>query len=118
MLIEERQSSPSYVFVLNRSGLFSLSGPCAPVSVAVRTGCAIDSAVVGWDPSQGAISYYVYAVSTKGNVSCQSTTPTCVLTNLTCGSTYSAYVVAVGNSCSSVPSQVMALNTGNIRSTL
>ncbi|XP_036412774.1 mucin-5AC-like [Colossoma macropomum] len=87
------------------------TAPCVPVNISVITGCANSSAVVVWDRSQGAISYYVYAVSSNGNISCQSTSPTCVLTNLTCGSTYSVRVVAVGNNCSSVPSQPVVISS-------
>ncbi|KAL7851296.1 hypothetical protein AOLI_G00216520 [Acnodon oligacanthus] len=87
------------------------TAPCVPVNISVITVCANSSAVVVWDRSQGAISYYVYAVSSNGNVSCQSTSPTCVLTNLTCGSTYYVRVVSVGNNCSSVPSQPMVFSS-------
>uniref|UniRef100_A0A3B4CMI2 Fibronectin type-III domain-containing protein n=1 Tax=Pygocentrus nattereri TaxID=42514 RepID=A0A3B4CMI2_PYGNA len=87
------------------------SVPCVPVNISVITVCVNSSAVVVWDRSQGAISYYVNAVSSNGNVSCQSTSPTCTLTNLTCGSTYYVHVVAVGNNCSSMPSQPMVISS-------
>ncbi|KAI4885449.1 hypothetical protein NFI96_001413 [Prochilodus magdalenae] len=80
------------------------TAPCPPVNIFLTPGCANNSAVVVWDHSQGAISYNAYAVSSNGNISCQSTLPTCILTNLTCGSNYSVHVVAMGNNCSSAPS--------------
>ncbi|XP_072525550.1 uncharacterized protein [Salminus brasiliensis] len=87
------------------------TGPCVPVNVSVVSECANNSAVVVWDHSSGATSYHVSGKGNNGNVSCQSTTPTCVLTNLICGSTYSVQVVAEGNSCSSVPSVPVALSS-------
>ncbi|XP_066512710.1 fibronectin type III domain-containing protein 7-like [Hoplias malabaricus] len=87
------------------------TAPCVPVNISVTSVCANNSAVVVWNQSQGAISYYVYAVSSNGNVSCQSTSPSCILTHLTCGSTYSARVVAMGNSCSSAPSPPVVISS-------
>uniref|UniRef100_A0A3B1JGU4 Fibronectin type-III domain-containing protein n=1 Tax=Astyanax mexicanus TaxID=7994 RepID=A0A3B1JGU4_ASTMX len=87
------------------------TGPCAPVNVSVLSYCANNSAVVVWDQSTGATSYHVYANSSNSYASCQSTTPTCTLTNLTCGSSYSVQVVAEG-SCTSAPSLPVVLNTG------
>ncbi|XP_049332490.1 G surface protein, allelic form 156-like isoform X9 [Astyanax mexicanus] len=87
------------------------TGPCAPVNVSVLSYCANNSAVVVWDQSTGATSYHVYANSSNSHASCQSTTPTCTLTNLTCGSSYSVQVVAEG-SCTSAPSLPVVLNTG------
>uniref|UniRef100_A0A3B3CRU6 Fibronectin type-III domain-containing protein n=1 Tax=Oryzias melastigma TaxID=30732 RepID=A0A3B3CRU6_ORYME len=59
--------------------------------------CSNSSSLVSWTPMSEATGYTVKAKSTKGHlVSCNSTTPSCTLTNLTCSETYVATVTAHG----------------------
>lgn len=74
--------------------------------------CGSNTAVVSWSASRGALQYSVMAQTVYGNISCQSSNLNCTLYNLTCGSKYTVQVVAVGDSCSSVPSQAQLLNSG------
>ncbi|KAL7397583.1 hypothetical protein ABVT39_024505 [Epinephelus coioides] len=81
------------------------SVPCVPADVDVKIDCSENQAVVSWGASEGALSYNVSAQSTRGAMSsCESTETMCILTNLTCGQTYSVQVVAEDDICSSLPS--------------
>ena len=78
--------------------------------------CANKQAVVSWSASQGATWYSASARSSKGNSTCQSSSPTCTLANITCGANYSVQVVAGdNNNCSSSPSQAATFNSGERR---
>ncbi|XP_030607408.1 fibronectin type III domain-containing protein 7-like [Archocentrus centrarchus] len=81
--------------------------PCVPTNVSVVMDCANNTAVVSWSPSQGAVEYSVMAHSAHCNDSCQTSGLSCSLSNLTCGSRYTVQVVAMDDSCSSVPSQAL-----------
>ncbi|XP_028988094.1 mucin-4-like [Betta splendens] len=85
--------------------------PCVPMNVTVTMDCASDTAVVSWSPSRGAVQYLVTAHSLYDSVSCQTSGLYCTLYNLTCGSGYAAQVVAVGDTCSSVPSTSVTFNS-------
>lgn len=86
--------------------------PCVPTNVSAVMNCASNTAVVSWSASRGALQYSVMAHSFYSNISCQSSHLNCTLYNLTCSSQYTVQVVAVGDSCSSVPSQAQLLNSG------
>ncbi|CAJ1061142.1 uncharacterized protein LOC117806306 [Xyrichtys novacula] len=84
------------------------SGPCVPTDVEIKVNCSANEAEVSWSASEGAVSYRVSAKSRQGDVSiCESPTPIGILTNLTCGQTYSVQVVAEDEICSSLPSQAL-----------
>ncbi|XP_071348392.1 LOW QUALITY PROTEIN: pneumococcal serine-rich repeat protein-like [Trachinotus anak] len=87
------------------------SVPCAPTDVSVVMDCANNTAVVSWSASRGALQYSVTARSSHSNVSCHTSDLNCSLDNLTCGSRYSVQVVAIDDSCSSVPTQAWILNS-------
>ncbi|KAM7379233.1 hypothetical protein PAMP_004798 [Pampus punctatissimus] len=87
------------------------SVPCVPTSVSVELDCANNTAVVTWSASQGAVLYSVTAYSSHSNTSCQTSDLTCRLYNLTCGSRYTVYVVAIDDTCSSIPSQALVFNS-------
>uniref|UniRef100_A0AAY4CH64 Fibronectin type-III domain-containing protein n=2 Tax=Denticeps clupeoides TaxID=299321 RepID=A0AAY4CH64_9TELE len=80
------------------------SVPCVPMNVSVVMDCGQNKAVVSWSPSQGTLSYRAFTRSSTFS-SCESSSPTCTLQNLTCGAAYSVQVVAMGDSCTSLPSQ-------------
>lgn len=77
------------------------------------TDCSNNTALVSWSPSLGAVRYMVTAQSQQNNVSCRTSDLTCNLDNLACGSSYTIQVVAMDDSCSSVPSQVQVFDTGD-----
>uniref|UniRef100_A0A3B4UWS1 Fibronectin type-III domain-containing protein n=1 Tax=Seriola dumerili TaxID=41447 RepID=A0A3B4UWS1_SERDU len=87
------------------------SVPCAPTNVSVVMDCANNTAVVSWSASRGALQYSVTARSSHGNVSCETFDLNCSLDNLTCGSRYTVEVVAMDDSCSSIPSEALILNS-------
>lgn len=80
--------------------------------------CANNTAVVSWAASQGAVKYSVMAHSAHvNNDSCQTSGLSCNLNNLTCGSLYTVQVVAMGDSCSSVPSWPLKFNSSKKNNT-
>lgn len=86
--------------------------PCVPMNVSVVMGCASSTAVVSWSPSLGALLYSVTAHSHYSNVSCQTSDLNCTLYNLTCGNEYTVQVAAIGDNCSSFPSEALMFNSG------
>lgn len=91
--------------------------PCVPTNVSVVNDCHNNSAVVSWSASRGAVQYLVTANSSYGNVSWQTSDLSHSLDNLTCGICYTVQVVAMDDSCSSVPSQAVMFNSGKRRRT-
>ncbi|KAL1022755.1 hypothetical protein UPYG_G00031900 [Umbra pygmaea] len=88
------------------------SVPCPPQAVVSQLNCSDNSAQVHWKTSSGANLYTVQALSNKGNVShCQSSTNTCILSALNCGSTYSISVTAVSNMCNTSMTAIVPMNT-------
>ncbi|XP_036072425.1 uncharacterized protein LOC112147737 [Oryzias melastigma] len=80
------------------------TAPCPPAIQSSTVFCSNSSSLVSWTPMSEATGYTVKAKSTKGHlVSCNSTTPSCTLTNLTCSETYVATVTAHGYKCDSPP---------------
>ncbi|KAM9719839.1 uncharacterized protein fndc7rs1 [Menidia menidia] len=88
------------------------SAPCVPTNVSVAVECANNSAVVSWPASRGAVQYSVTALSSHGNASCETSDLSCGLSSLACGSSYTVQVVAIDESCSSVPSRALVFNSG------
>ncbi len=77
--------------------------------------CATAEAHVSWNASIGAMSYIAYAWDRAFNfMSCESSGPVthCTLNNLICGENYTIQVIAVGDECSSLPSQGEHFRTG------
>ncbi|XP_054624499.1 uncharacterized protein LOC129177418 [Dunckerocampus dactyliophorus] len=70
-------------------------------------------------PMADAIGYIVNATSASGHsVSCSSDTPTCALTDLACGETYTATVMAQGMQCDSPPGPSANITTAPCPPTL
>lgn len=75
--------------------------------------CEIKTAVVSWWPSDGALSYIAMATTNSGhNVTCETNTTSCDLTELLCGQSYSVSVKAIGKTCSSIAKMTGQLVTG------
>lgn len=68
--------------------------------------CSSKSATVTWQPAAGALRYLVDASSTDGlyNSSCNSTSLSCNLERLVCGTSYNVCVAALDDTCRSVRS--------------
>lgn len=94
-----------------------LAVPCVPTNVSVVMHCANNTALVSWSASRGAVQYSVTARSSHSNTSCQTSDLSCRLKNLTCGSSYTVQVAAMDDNCSSIPSQVVAFNSGETYTT-
>ncbi|XP_066528003.1 fibronectin-like [Hoplias malabaricus] len=85
--------------------------PCVPVPHA-GLNCASGAVTVSWQPSGGATFYTAVAQSYVGFAStCNSSSTSCVFSNLLCGRTYSFTVSASDSVCSSAYSHSIALNT-------
>lgn len=79
--------------------------------------CQIDTALVEWYLSDGALYYIATAITASGhNVSCQTNSTYCDLEGLRCGQSYSVSVKAVGPTCSSIGRMTGKLVTGEERS--
>ncbi|XP_073671225.1 uncharacterized protein [Paramisgurnus dabryanus] len=95
-----------------RSGVYLLNtAPCAPESVVSQLlDCQTGAVRISWQSSNGSLSYCAKAVSTAGNLTCNSTSTSCVIPAISCGQTYNITVAAQGNSCTtkSVTSQITA----------
>ncbi|XP_077060714.1 uncharacterized protein fndc7b [Siphateles boraxobius] len=100
-------STPSALSTIN-------TVPCVPMGVSVVLDCATAEARVSWNASMGALYYTAYAWSSTLNfISCSSTGPVthCILSDLICGDEYTVQVIAVGDECSSLPSQTEQFHT-------
>ncbi|KAF4097010.1 hypothetical protein G5714_022979 [Onychostoma macrolepis] len=100
-------STPSVLSALN-------TVPCVPTGVSVVLDCATAEAHVSWNASMGALYYVAYAWSrTFDFMSCESSGPVthCTLNDLICGDNYTIQVIAVGDECSSLPSQTEHFRT-------
>ncbi|XP_065133048.2 uncharacterized protein fndc7rs1 [Paramisgurnus dabryanus] len=88
-----------------------ITAPCAPESVVSQLlDCQTGAVRISWQSSNGSLSYCAKAVSTAGNLTCNSTSTSCVIPAISCGQTYNITVAAQGNSCTakSVTSQITA----------
>lgn len=95
-----------------------LSVPCKPRFIKAVVDCYTQTALVGWFPSDGALSYMVTATAMSGhNVTCEASLAHCELSGLLCGQSYSVSVKAVGETCSSIAHMSSQLVTGEQRQT-
>ncbi|XP_035277663.1 fibronectin type III domain-containing protein 7-like [Anguilla anguilla] len=86
--------------------------PCAPSSVRGWVDCASNAASISWAPSPNALSYSVMATAADGHAhSCNSTSATCLVTDLHCGEEYAFTVTASDGSCDSLASAPVSLET-------
>uniref|UniRef100_A0A3Q2XK19 Fibronectin type-III domain-containing protein n=1 Tax=Hippocampus comes TaxID=109280 RepID=A0A3Q2XK19_HIPCM len=87
-----------------KSHFSSLPAPCSPYFENSTQICGTNSSIVSWMPVDDATGYIINARATSGHlVSCNSAIPTCALTDLECGATYTATIVAQGSQCDSPP---------------
>jgi len=104
------------IYIYKNNSL-SFAVPCVPTGVSVVLDCATAEAHVSWNASMGALSYTAFAWNSQFNfISCSSTGPVthCSLSDLICGDDYSIQVIAVGDECTSLPSQTEHFFTGTV----
>ncbi|XP_034036687.1 fibronectin type III domain-containing protein 7-like [Thalassophryne amazonica] len=89
------------------------SVPCVPTDVMVKMDCSKNMAHLSWNASKGALSYKAMVVNSRGHPvsSCEVTDLMCYITNLACGQSYSTEVVALDDTCSSLPSKAVSFNS-------
>ncbi|XP_014901851.1 uncharacterized protein fndc7b [Poecilia latipinna] len=81
------------------------TAPCVPSNVTVVPRCEDRGAVVSWEKSLVATSFRLTARGQDGHVvACNNTANNCSLSALHCGQTYGVSITAVGENCTSYPS--------------
>ncbi|XP_055077407.1 fibronectin-like [Periophthalmus magnuspinnatus] len=90
------------------------SVPCAPEHIKAMFDCQLNTALVTWYPSHGAVLYIVTATAASGDISsCQTDSTThCELDELECGDSYSIQVLAVGETCNTTGHMSGEMETG------
>uniref|UniRef100_A0A3B3BWR1 Fibronectin type-III domain-containing protein n=1 Tax=Oryzias melastigma TaxID=30732 RepID=A0A3B3BWR1_ORYME len=89
------------------------SAPCVPMKPEGRLDCVSNSVWVSWNPSQGAASYFVHAEAADGhNSNCTTSSSTCSVPDLKCGTQYTFNVIGVNQHCSSNHSTTFQIETG------
>ncbi|XP_041914101.1 uncharacterized protein LOC121678548 [Alosa sapidissima] len=88
------------------------SVPCVPERLEGNVDCESGAVSVSWEPSNEATSYTAMAEGAAGYASvCNSSTTTCVFSDLLCGLTYSISVLATDSTCSSPYSSSIQMDT-------
>ncbi|CAL8396350.1 unnamed protein product [Boreogadus saida] len=86
--------------------------PCAPNLVQAALDCESGAVDVSWEASQGALSYTAVAQGNGGYSETRNTTgTTCQFGALPCGLSYSVFVRAVGEDCSSADSAAAQIDS-------
>ncbi|XP_062308247.1 uncharacterized protein LOC134012721 [Osmerus eperlanus] len=89
------------------------TAPLPPTGLEGSLDCVTNSAWMTWQPSSGAQTYTVLAVgSDQQNLSCTTSTLTCNIPNLACGTNYTFSVIASNAFCNSTPSNIVHFQTG------
>ncbi|XP_071392950.1 fibronectin-like [Centroberyx affinis] len=86
-----------------QSQTFSLhTVPCPPSNLSSQLNCTAGTAQLSWSPSPNAVTYAVQARGAVGGIlSCNSSSPGCLLSDLICGQEYNIVVSASDGSCTS-----------------
>uniref|UniRef100_A0A8B9R221 Fibronectin type III domain containing 7 n=1 Tax=Anas platyrhynchos TaxID=8839 RepID=A0A8B9R221_ANAPL len=87
------------------------TSPQAPVDVQVVFNSGALRAVVSWMPAEGALTYTVTASSGLLKLKCNTSSASCVVLPLQCGSEYSVFVTAHNDAGSSKPTDAVSLKT-------
>ncbi|XP_062919511.1 fibronectin type III domain-containing protein 7-like [Mobula hypostoma] len=88
------------------------SVPCDPQNVKVQLDCNLNTALVLWDDSEGALWYTAIAEGADGgNISCSTSETSCRTPMLLCGQLYSVYVVASDRTCNHSLSSAVEIQT-------
>ncbi|XP_031756904.1 uncharacterized protein LOC100492420 isoform X1 [Xenopus tropicalis] len=93
------------------AGIFS-TGPCVPQNFTAVTDCEVNSAVLSWSKTPGALNYTALAIGPDGkNFTCDTESTTCRIPSLHCGFTYNVSVIALNEQCVGESSTVLQLIT-------
>ncbi|XP_032048455.1 fibronectin type III domain-containing protein 7 [Aythya fuligula] len=87
------------------------TSPQAPVDVQVVFNSGALRAVVSWMPAEGALTYTVTASSGLLKLNCNTSSASCMVLPLQCGSEYSVSVTAHNDAGSSKPTDAVSLKT-------
>ncbi|XP_032883843.1 uncharacterized protein LOC116977489 isoform X5 [Amblyraja radiata] len=86
--------------------------PCDPQNVKVQLDCALNTALVLWDHSKGALWYGAVVEGTDGNnILCSTSESSCRTRTLLCGQLYHVYVVASDSACNHSVSPTVEIQT-------
>lgn len=88
--------------------------PCGPGNFQTRVDCSSGFLQLTWDQTYGATGYSASLVATNSGrqIFCNSTSPSCSLSSLTCGESYVARVRSYNGTCFSMLSQPVTFNEG------
>ncbi|XP_077681540.1 fibronectin type III domain-containing protein 7 [Eretmochelys imbricata] len=88
-----------------------ITSPHAPSDVQVAFDSGTLRATVSWIPTEGTLNYSVTASSGASELNCSTSSTSCTLSSLQCGSEYSVYVIANNGAGSSKPTHAVSLKT-------
>nr|XP_048715857.1 fibronectin type III domain-containing protein 7 isoform X8 [Caretta caretta] len=88
-----------------------ITSPHAPSDVQVAFDSGTLRATVSWIPTEGTLNYSVTASSGASKLNCSTSSTSCTLSSLQCGSEYSVYVIANNGAGSSKPTDAVSLKT-------
>ncbi|XP_051480601.1 fibronectin type III domain-containing protein 7 isoform X5 [Apus apus] len=87
------------------------TSPKAPADVQVFFHSGASRAIVSWMPAKGALTYSVTASSGLFKLNCNTSSTSCLVLSLQCGSEYSISVTAYNDAGSSKPTDAVSLKT-------
>ncbi|XP_019328650.1 PREDICTED: fibronectin type III domain-containing protein 7 [Aptenodytes forsteri] len=87
------------------------TSPNAPEDVQVAFNSGALRAIVSWMPTEGALTYSVTASSGLLKLKCNTSSASCVVPSLQCGSEYYVSVTAYNDAGSSKPTDAVSLKT-------
>ncbi|XP_032302029.1 fibronectin type III domain-containing protein 7 isoform X4 [Coturnix japonica] len=87
------------------------TSPKAPADVQVAFSSGALRAVVSWMPAEGALTYSVTASRGLLKLKCNTSSSSCIVPSLQCGSEYSVFVTAHNDAGSSHPTDAVSLKT-------
>lgn len=91
----------------------ALPEPCPPQNVQTHLNCSSDVGTVSWEESLGAVAYVAFLEGRNGqSLSCYTTSSSCSVTGLICGTVYNTHVRAIGGNYNSTDSETVLLTSG------
>ncbi|XP_026097187.1 fibronectin type III domain-containing protein 7-like [Carassius auratus] len=81
---------------------------CPPQNVQTHLNCTSDVGTVSWEESLGAVAYVAFLEGRNGHIlSCSTSSSSCRVTGLICGTVYSTQVRAIGETYNSTDSETV-----------
>ncbi|XP_004689766.1 PREDICTED: fibronectin type III domain-containing protein 7 [Condylura cristata] len=87
------------------------TSPLAPANIQVSFDSGALKASVSWAPTEGAFNYTVVAESDSSELSCSTTSSSCTISSLLCGTEYQISVLACNDAGSSKSASAVTLKT-------